>query len=188
MRQIDIQNAFVHGVLQEEVYIKQTPGYENTKFPPSYVCQLDKVLYGLKQAPMACHSRLTCKLQELTFMPSKVDTSLFIINKGGTTMYVLIHVDDMIIVSSSAGASNKLVQQLTNDFVVEDLGVLEYFLGVEVKPVQNGILLSQGRYLTYLLSRAKMEQCKVISTPMATGEKLSKSHGTQLSDPEFFIT
>lgn len=103
-------------------------------------------------------------------------------------MYVLIHVDDMIIVSSSSGASDKLVQQLTDDFVVKDYGVLEYFLRVEVKHVPNGILLSQGRYITNLLSWDKMGQCKIISTPMATREKLSKTYGTQLSDFEVFFT
>lgn len=62
LRQIDIQNAFLHGVLSEEVYMKQPPGYENSSYPSSYVCRLNKALYGLKQAPRAWHSRLTDKL------------------------------------------------------------------------------------------------------------------------------
>lgn len=62
MRQIDIQNAFLHGYLQEEVYMKQPPGYESPNVPSNYICKLNKALYNLKQAPCAWHSRLTQKL------------------------------------------------------------------------------------------------------------------------------
>jgi hypothetical protein len=59
MRQIDIQNAFLHGVLEEEVYMKQPPGFEDSSKPSNFICRLKKALYGLKQAPKAWHSRLT---------------------------------------------------------------------------------------------------------------------------------
>jgi histone deacetylase 1/2 len=65
LRQIDIQNAFLHGVLEEKVYMKQPPGYEDTSKPSYYICRLKKALYGLKQSPKAWHSRLTSKLQNL---------------------------------------------------------------------------------------------------------------------------
>ena len=77
LRQLDVQNAFLHGVLEEEVYMKQPLGFES-KHTPSYVCKLDKALYGLKQAPRAWYSRLSKKMQTLGFVPSKSDTSLFI--------------------------------------------------------------------------------------------------------------
>lgn len=79
MKQIDIQNAFLHGFLEEEVYMRQPPGFES-KTQPHHVCKLKKALYGLKQAPRAWFSRLRTKLQELGFAPSKTDTSLFIYN------------------------------------------------------------------------------------------------------------
>jgi hypothetical protein len=142
MRQIDIQNAFLHGVLQEEVFMRQPPGYQDPKKPSNYICKLEKALYGLKQAPRAWHSRLTEKLQELGFRPSVADASLMIFKQGNTTTYMLIYVDDIIIVSSSSLATNNLIQELMKDFAVKDLGPLEFFLGIEVKQEKRGILLS----------------------------------------------
>lgn len=100
LRQLDVQNAFLHGVPEEEVYMKQPPGfvYKNSPF---HVCKLDKALYGLKQTPRAWYSRLSQKLQALGFVPSKSDTSLFIYNKSNTFIFVLIYVDDIIVTSSS---------------------------------------------------------------------------------------
>jgi histone deacetylase 1/2 len=75
LRQLDVQNAFLHGFLEEEVYMKQSHGYED-KSKSQYVCKLDKALYGLKQAPRAWYSQLCVKLQSLGFVPSKGDTSM----------------------------------------------------------------------------------------------------------------
>jgi hypothetical protein len=76
-----VQNAFLHGILEEDVYMKQSAGYYSATHP-GYVCKLDKALYGLKQAPCAWYSRLSSKLVQLDFRPSKADTSLFIYRKG----------------------------------------------------------------------------------------------------------
>ena len=100
LRQLDVKNAFLHGILEEDVYMKQPPGY-GEKNVPHYVCKLDKALYGLKQSPRAWYSRLSGKLQQLGFHASKADTSLFFYNKGKITIYLLVYVDDIIVASSS---------------------------------------------------------------------------------------
>jgi histone deacetylase 1/2 len=100
LRQLDVQNAFLHRILDEEVYMYQPPGYVDTTHP-SYVCKLDKALYGLKQAPRAWYARLCSKLVKLGFTPSKADTSLFYYQKGSYTIFVLVYVDDIIVASSS---------------------------------------------------------------------------------------
>jgi histone deacetylase 1/2 len=120
LRQLDVQNAFLHGVLEEEVYMKQPPGFEDTK-TPGYICKLDKAIYGLKQAPRAWYSRLSSKLITLGFVPSKSDMSLFIYRRGGTTIYMLIYVDDIIVTSSSPDAVTALLADLKEDFALKIL-------------------------------------------------------------------
>ncbi|WVZ48888.1 hypothetical protein U9M48_000283 [Paspalum notatum var. saurae] len=185
-RQIDIQNAFLHGILEEEVYMKQPPGYCDPNKPSNYICKLKKALYGLKQAPRAWHSRLTGKLQELGFKSSVADSSLLVFKQAGLTMYMLVYVDDVIIVSSSDLATEKLIQQLQLEFAVKDLGSLEYFLGIEVKTRKNGMLLSQKRYALDLIKKAGMERCNPISTPMTASEKLLKNQGAALNEKDKF--
>jgi histone deacetylase 1/2 len=182
LRQLDVKNAFLHDVLEEEVYMKQQPGYENPK-APNLVCKLDKSLYGLKQAPRAWFSKLSSKLQELGFLASKADTSLFIYNKSGIDMFVLVYVDDIIVTSSSNKAVDALLQDLNLAFALKDLGDLHYFLGIEVKRFNQGITLTQEKYALYLLDRARLKACKALPTPLSSSEKLSVTEG-QLLGPE----
>lgn len=179
LRQLDVQNAFLHGYLEEEVYMRQPPGYEDKEHPHS-LCKLDKALYGLKQAPRAWYSRLSKKLQELGFTPSKADTSLFFYNKGKHTIFVLVYVDDIIVASSSTQATECLLKDLEKEFALKDLGDLHYFLGIEVKKTRDGLLLTQGRYTSEILQRANMSTCKPVNTPLSTSEKLSQTEGTAL--------
>jgi hypothetical protein len=90
LRQIDIQNAFLHGFLEEDIYMKQPPGFVD-KTHPNYICKLDKSLYGLKQTPRAWFSRLSKKLVSLGFSLSKVDVSLFIFSQA-KSLYVYAHI------------------------------------------------------------------------------------------------
>jgi hypothetical protein len=99
LRRLDVKNSFLHGVPEEEVYMRQPPGFDNPN-DLQHGCKLDKVLYGLKKAPRAWYSRLSSKLCDLGFIPSKVDTSLFLYDMLGITMYMLVYVDNIIVTSS----------------------------------------------------------------------------------------
>jgi hypothetical protein len=101
MCQLDVHNAFLHGVLDEEVHMYQPLGYIYSRYP-GHICKLQKSLYGLKQLRQAWFSRLSSRLFALGFLPSVADVSLFIIWKGGICMYFLIYVDDIIVNSSSS--------------------------------------------------------------------------------------
>ena len=141
LHQLDVQNAFLHGILEEDVFMRQPPGYSD-KQVPHYLCKLDKALYGLKQAPRAWYARLSQKLQSLGFTPSKADTSLFFYKSGKHVIYMLVYVDDIIIASSSPEAVKALLHDLEKDFAIKDLGELHYFLGIEVKKIHGELLLT----------------------------------------------
>ena len=159
--------------------MKQPPSFESND-APFLVCKLDKAIYGLKQAPRAWYSRLSMKLIELGFKSSKSDTSLFIYQKGKTTMFMLIYVDDIIVTSSSQEAVVALLKDLKKDFALKDLGDLHYFLGIEVRRDKEGLVLSQEKYAKDILSRVGMTKCKAMVTPLSSTEKLSRTEGEAL--------
>jgi histone deacetylase 1/2 len=179
LRQLDVKIAFLRGVLQEEVYMHQPPGYVDPKHP-GYVCKLNKAIYGLKQAPRAWHAQLCAKLESLGFIPSKADASLFYFNKERYSLFVLVYVDDIIVASSSTDATKALLVDLQRDFALKDLGDLHYFLGIEVKRGTTNMLLTQERYATEVLKRSGMDKCHSVDTPLSISEKLSIEDGEKL--------
>jgi hypothetical protein len=185
MKQIDVQNAFLHGFLSEEVYMQQPPGFIHPSLP-HHICRLHKALYGLKQAPRAWFSRLSTKLLDLGFIGSKADSSLFTLHSPSATVFILIYVDDIIITSSVPSAIDALLHQLKLEFAVKELGDLNYFLGVEVLHLQSGLLLSQHRYILDLLKRTNMLEAKPITNPMSTSHTLSAFVGDPMDDPTLF--
>jgi histone deacetylase 1/2 len=183
MRQLDVQNAFLHGLLEEEVYMRQPPGFVDSA-RPDYLCRLTKALYGLKQAPRAWHARLATALRARGFVPSTADSSLFLLQKPEVTMYFLVYVDDIILVSSSPMAADALIKSLGADFAVKDLGQLHFFLGLEVTHHDRGLILTQKKYSLDLLQRAGMLKCKTVATPMSSTDKINDVDGELLSSAD----
>jgi hypothetical protein len=180
LQQLDIQNAFLNGVLEEEVFMRQPPGFEDAT-RPSHLCHLRKAIYGLKQPPRAWHARLSSVLGSPGFRSSAADTSLFIFTKPGFTMFLLVYVDDIIVVSSSPAATQCLITAMRAEFVVKDLGKLHFFLGIEVHHKHSGLILTQRKYAMDLLQRANMLKCTPAATPMTVLDKLSIHEGALLS-------
>jgi histone deacetylase 1/2 len=183
LRQIDIQNAFLNGVLEEQVFMRQPPGFEDPT-RPHHLCHLQKAIYGLKQAPRAWHARLSSVLGSLGFRASTADTSLFILSRSGLTMFLLVYVDDIIVISSSSSATERLIRAMGAAFAVKDLGRLHYFLGIEVHHQSSSLVLSQKKYAIDLLQRAGMLKCAPASTPMTVTDRLSAHEGTLLTADE----
>jgi hypothetical protein len=101
-------------------------------------------------------------------------------------MYLLIYVDDIIIISSIPTANDELLQLLCLNFAVKDLGNLHYFLGVEVIPMKNGLLLSQQRYIRDLLHKTDMKDAKPVTSPMSSSSTLSAFTGDPMEDPSLY--
>jgi hypothetical protein len=140
IHQLDINNVFLNGVLHEEVYMKQPPGFVDSTLP-SHVCRLHRSLYGLKQALRAWYTRLNDFLLSTGFCASKVDTSLFIFSVGADICYLLVYVDDILLMGSNSLLFQCLIQLLSAEFKLCDLGTVSYFLGVEVTPTGMGLML-----------------------------------------------
>lgn len=182
LRQLDVQNAFLHGNLTETVYIRQPQGFvDPTK--PDHVCRLHKALYGLKQAPRAWFHRLSTVLHQIGFIGSKTDPSLFILKHGATLLYVLVYVDDIIVTGNNSDAIEKLIQTLGTTFAIKDLGDLHYFLGVEIVHQGADILLSQRKYILDLLQKSGFSDCKPAPSPMSSSHQLALGDSSFLSDP-----
>ncbi|GKB64405.1 putative reverse transcriptase domain-containing protein [Tanacetum coccineum] len=181
-RQLDIQNAFLHGNLKEQVYMKQPPAFIDPQ-RPNHVCLLHKSLYGLKQAPRAWFERLSKALFDLGFKGSKTDPSLFIYSRGDTLLYILVYVDDIIVTGNNKGTIDNIICQLGSAFALKDLGPLNYFLGIEIVPHVSGILLSQKKYILELLQSAGLSNCNPVSSPMVTSSSLSLDDSTAFSNP-----
>jgi hypothetical protein len=146
------------------------------------VCKLDKALYGLKQAPRAWYSKLSTKLTTLGFKASKANTSLFIYRRHDVTMFLLVYVDDIIVISSCRVEVDALLKDLNSEFALKDLGDLHYFLGIQVRREGDTIILSQEKYVADLLEPAGMKNCMSLATPLSTSEKLLLQGGTQLGE------
>jgi hypothetical protein len=185
IRQLDVTNAFLHGVISEDVYMTQPPGFVHASYP-NHVCHLHKALYGLKQAPRAWFSRLSTRLLQLSFHGCKSDTSLFIYRTQAELIFFLIYVDDIIVTGPNSSSINSLLSHLQQDFAVKDLGPLNFFLGVEAIKSDHSFYLSQRRYISDLLRKTNMHEAKPISSPMASSTSLSKFQGTPLSDPSSY--
>ncbi|RVW20422.1 Retrovirus-related Pol polyprotein from transposon RE1 [Vitis vinifera] len=155
LSQLDVNNAFLHGDLNEEVYMKLPPGYnrKGESLPSNVVCLLHKSLYGLKQASRQWFSKFSTAIMGLGFSQSPSDHSLFIKNVDGLFIAILVYVDDVIIASNNQGAIADLKSELNKLFKLKDLGDVKYFLG-----------------------------CKAASTPMEANVKLSMDEGVDLPD------
>jgi len=127
---MDVNNAFLHGDLDEEVFMKMPLGF-STK-DPNKVCWLKKSLYGLRQASRQWFAKLSCKLSEYGFVKSYVDYSLFIYRKCEVFMALLVYVDDIVLAFNNAHASTMFKEYLNASFSIKDLGSSKYFLGIEV--------------------------------------------------------
>ena len=172
VRQLDINDAFLNGILQEEVFMSQPQGFVDEKHP-KYVCRLHKALYGLKQAPRAWFERLHKALLQFGFVSSKADQYLFFRITSTHTTYNLVFVDDILITGSNADVVTTLIKLLDVKFSLKDLGEITYFLGIQVTHTVNGFHLSQHKYIRDFLVKTKMLQAKGLSTPMTSGLNIS---------------
>lgn len=130
IKQLDVNNTFLHGFLHANVYMLQPPGFQDAQ-NPIHVCKLHRSLYGLKHAPRAWFHRLSTFLTQHGLIASKNDSSLFIYTTAQVTIYILIYVDDILVTGGNFEHISTLIGQLANEFSLKDLGNIHYFLGID---------------------------------------------------------
>ncbi|KAI3759537.1 hypothetical protein L6452_07424 [Arctium lappa] len=169
--QMDVKSAFLNRQIQEEVYVQQPPGFENSKYP-SHVYFLDKALYGLKQAPRAWYDRLSNFLLANGFERGTTDTTLFYKKRKCEILLVQIYVDDIIFGSTNDLYCKKFESLMKSEFEMSMMGEITFFLGLQVKQTTEGIFINQSKYVSDILKKYKLSDSSPIKTPMATGSKL----------------
>ncbi|KAJ0824197.1 putative RNA-directed DNA polymerase [Helianthus annuus] len=164
MFQLDINNAFLYGTINEDVYMCLPEGYYSSD--ETRVCKLVKSLYGLKQAPRKWNERLNGVLIDYGFVQSKCDHSMYVLSKNKVFVVLLVYVDDIVVTGNSIDEVSKIKAILNSNFQIKDLGKLKYFLGIEVLYNKSGICLNQRKYCLELLSEFGYLACKPINTPI----------------------
>ncbi|KAI0523201.1 hypothetical protein KFK09_005595 [Dendrobium nobile] len=185
MHQLDVSNAFLHGDLPDDIYMRQPPGFVDPTNPTA-VCKLHKSLYGLKQAPRQWFQKLTTFLQSQGFSFSRSDPSLLILHTGQLQVYILIYVDDFLVTGNDPIAIQTLLHQLQTQFALKQLGQISLFLGIQVIQSSTGYFLSQEHYATKLLNDAGFKDCKPAPTPITPKSNPTPALSPPFSDPSLY--
>ncbi|WCJ43066.1 Retrovirus-related Pol polyprotein from transposon RE1 [Euphorbia peplus] len=183
IHQIDVNNAYLHGTIEEDIYLTPPPGY--TKAKPGQVCKLIKSLYGLKQAGRQWHHELSTKLQSFGFCRSRNDHCLFTKSSPQGFLALIIYVDDILITGSHEEEIVAVKQYLHSLFTIKDLGNVKYFLGIEIARSPAGIILSQTKYITDIIKDAGLTNATPVSSPFLSGMDLTKP-GEPLTNPDVY--
>ena len=176
LTQLDISNAFLNGDLEEEIYMKLPPGYEeltSVLVLPNVVCKLHKSLYRLKQASWQWYLKLSSTIMKMGFMKSRNDHTLFVKNVDGRYLAVLVYVDDILVVRNKDEVFKDFIGELESYFKLRNLGDAKYFLGFEIARSAKGISVCQIKYILELVDDTCFLGCKPSSIPLDPTVQLS---------------
>ncbi|GJT61294.1 retrovirus-related pol polyprotein from transposon TNT 1-94 [Tanacetum coccineum] len=150
--QMDVKSAFLYGTIDEEVYVMQPPGFQDSQFPDK-VYKVVKAMYGLHQAPRAWYGTLSKYLLDNGFQRGTIDQTLFIRKHKGEFLLVQVYVDDIIFGSSNPKLCREFEALMHDKFKMSAMGELNFFLGLQVLQKKDGIFLSQDKYVVDILKK-----------------------------------
>ena len=183
--QMDVKSVFLNGYLNEEAYVEQPKGFVDPTHP-DHVYRLKKALYGLKQAPRAWYERLTEFLTQQGYRKGGIDKTLFVKQDAENLMIAQIYVDDIVFGGMSNEMLRHFVQQMQSEFEMSLVGELTYFLGLQVKQMEDSIFLSQSKYAKNIVKKFGMENASHKRTPAPTHLKLSKDEAGTSVDQSLY--
>jgi hypothetical protein len=183
--QMDMKSAFLNGPIKEEVYVEQSPGFEDSEYP-NHVYKLSKALYGLKQAPRAWYECLRDFLITNGFKVGKTDPTLFTKTVAKDLFVCQIYIDDIIFGSTNKSTCEEFSRIVIQNFEMSMMGELKYFLGFQIKQRQDGTFISQTKYIQDILKKFGMKDGKPIKTPMGTNGHLDLDTGGKSVDQKVY--
>ncbi|GJX10082.1 retrovirus-related pol polyprotein from transposon TNT 1-94, partial [Tanacetum coccineum] len=150
--QMDVKSAFLYGTIEEEVYVTQPPGFKDPNHPDK-VYKVVKVLYSLHQAPRAWYEALANYLLGNGFKRGKIDHTLFITKEKGDILLVQVYFDDIIFGSTNKELCTEFEKLMKDKFQMSSMGELTFFLGLQVQQKEDGIFISQDKYVAEILKK-----------------------------------
>lgn len=168
LKHLDVRTAYLYGDINEELYMKQPPGYV-TQGEEEFVCRLRRSIYGLKQSARCWNEKLTEVLKKIGFEASAADPCLFVATVTQKKVFLIVYVDDLILGCESDEVITYVHEQLKKSFDIECLGDVKFFLGLEVKKTNNVYSLCLANYIDQLVARVGLSDAKVSKTPMDKG-------------------
>lgn len=173
LEHIDVETAFLNGVLEEEVFMRQPDGFID-KENKNKVCRLYKAIYGLKQASYVWNKRVDEVLLNFGLKKSKLEPCVYFSVKNNSFLIIGVYVDDFLLISNDKIKKQSLKAELEKHFKIKDLGPVKQILGINVtKDEKTGeIKLDQKHYIESIMKRFNMEECKPVATPMEVKNKM----------------
>ncbi|GKB01948.1 retrovirus-related pol polyprotein from transposon TNT 1-94 [Tanacetum coccineum] len=171
--QMDVKSTFLKGFINEEVYVAQPPGFVDFE-KPNHVFKIKKALYGLKQAPKAWYDRLKAFVLNHLYTMRLVDNTLFNKKRNSHIIIVQIYVDDIIFGSTCQELCDDFSKIMHDEFEMSMMGELNFFLGLQIKQLEDGIFFNQSKYVKETLKKFGLEDSKPIQTPMSSETKLTR--------------
>eukprot|EP00253_Pinus_taeda_P030783 PITA_30783 len=182
---MDVKKTFLHGDLEEEINMKQ-PKCFVVKGKKELVCKLNNSLYGLKQSPRMWYHKFDTFIQGLGFTRSKADHCVYLKLIGDHDIYLVLYVDDMLLVGNEKESIHDFNTQLSSKFDMKDLCATNYILGMEIKRDQakRKLWLNQRKYVETILQRFNMEDSKLVKVPIPVGVRLSAERCPKTQEEE----
>ncbi|GJX36229.1 putative ribonuclease H-like domain-containing protein [Tanacetum coccineum] len=171
--QMDVKSAFLYSIIYEEVYVSQPPGFVDPKYPKK-VYKVVKALYGLHQAPKAWYATLSTFLVKSGYKRETIDKTLFIKKDKKDIMLVQVYMDDIIFGYTKKSWCDDFEALMKSKFQMSSIGELTFFLGLQVKQKEDGIFISQDKYVAEILKKFDFASVKTASTPIETQKPLTK--------------
>jgi hypothetical protein len=181
IHQLDVVGAFLNAKLEEEIYMRQIPGYEDGT---NRVLRLKRALYGLKQAPRAWNQTINTSLLQIGYTRLESEPCVYRRLKGGKLSILALYVDD-IALFTTPGYAAEAKGELMRLFKMRDMGELGHFLGFRVTRDRKAmtITLAQDAYVKTIVTRSGMADAKPNNLPMAPGTQLERYTGPSIDFP-----